>query len=170
MNISINKISCIISFYDILLKYKIYKRSKLYQKYNQIDINHYKMINFLQNNIRQQSDMSLYYDCLKVNYPSVPDKTIKEILLYYLNEYAKNNKINIGNINEFSVDILNKIKENIVLSIYSIEKHIKSIITKSNTNIISIEYYDDCNSYIQFLFDNIIPYNIKKLIYQKEKN
>ena len=72
MNISINKISSIISFYDFL----IYKRSKEYQKYNQIDINHYKMINFLQNNMRQQSDMSLYYDCLKVNYPSIPDKTI----------------------------------------------------------------------------------------------
>ena len=67
MKLSKAQISLIISYYDYPFQYKIYKRSKEYQKYNQIDINHYKMINFLQNNMRQQSDMSLYYDCLKVN-------------------------------------------------------------------------------------------------------
>ena len=70
-----NTVSIILTYFDDpLIQYKLYNHSKAYQAFNHIDINHYKLINFLKNNLQQQSDMSLYYTCLITNFPSVPEK------------------------------------------------------------------------------------------------
>ena len=64
-----NTVSIILTYFDDpLIQYKLNYHSKAYQAFNHIDISHYKLINFLKNNLQQQSDMSLYYTCLITNF------------------------------------------------------------------------------------------------------
>lgn len=185
MKLSKDKISLIISFYDIRTQYFLSRKSKELQKITNIDINHYKMINFLQNSFKfQHNNMSLFYEHCIVHYSMISEEKIKQILLFYLNEYSMNNEIHIDNIHPFCVDIVNSVKQNIIIHFYSIENN-RIINTLLNTNIKEIIYhsvralrrrkdsddleeeneedYENEDNELNYLLKNVIPYSIKGL-------
>ena len=124
MKLSNEKISLIFSFYDIKSQYLLNRKSKELQKASGIDINHYKMINFIKNSFQfQHNNMSLFYDHCITHYPSISQETIKKVLLFYLNEYSLKNEIHIDNIHPFCVDIVNNVKQNIIIHFNSREKN-----------------------------------------------
>ena len=170
MKLSKDKIIQILSYYPLLLQCKIYKQSKRYQTINNINIEYYKLIHFLQNYLVEQYDMSLYYNCLIQNFPLVPKNTIKEILLHFLNEYSNNNNIVISNTNSFSLDILDNIEKGIVLQICSIKKNIIQLKNYyPNIKIIDLTQCNYDEDFIAFLKQKyIIPNAVNAIYYLAE--
>ena len=185
MKLSNEKISLIFSFYDIKSQYLLNRKSKELQKASGIDINHYKMINFIKNSFQfQHNNMSLFYDHCITHYPSISQETIKKVLLFYLNEYSLKNEIHIDNIHPFCVDIVNNVKQNIIIHFNSREKN-KIINTLHNTNIKEIIYYTKSvperrrdwdeeeneeeyekeDNELNYLLKNVIPYSVKGIIF-----
>ena len=186
MKLSKEKISLIFSFYDIPTQYLLNKKSKELQKASGIDINHYKMIHFIKNSFQfQHNNMSLFYDHCISHYPSIPHEKIKKILLFYLNEYSIKNEIHIDNIHPFCVDIVNNVKQNIIIHFISIEKN-KIINTVHNTNIKEIihnpkssdrrrnwdeeeedneEESEKEDNELNYLLKYVIPYSVKGIIF-----
>ena len=62
MKLSNEKISLIFSFYDIKSQYLLNRKSKELQKASGIDINHYKMINFIKNSF-QREHVNIFFCC-----------------------------------------------------------------------------------------------------------
>ena len=170
----------ILSFYPIKTKLFLISHTKALQKLNYLSLEHYKIVHELQFSIDDHSNMALYYDYYISKYPSINIEPLKDIILYYLSEYSKENEIHIDNVHPFSVDIANTIPQNIVLDIISFQKHNPLMNIKNNTNIKRINIYPEnptleeitnlCNNINQLYVkemgftDKILSYEIEEFL------
>lgn len=159
----------IFSFFPLDIKLKVVNISKHYQSLFKLSLLDYEVFHSFKLTFSKKVDISKYYQCFFLKYPTYPKEKLKRVLDYYVSskKYKTIPEIDIDCKDIF--EIINEIKSEITLNINSIlflDNELLDLHNFSNIIRINIEfpYIIHINvEKINSLFVRVINQNIKSL-------
>lgn len=162
----------IFSYFPLDIKLKVFNISKHYQSLFKLSILDYEVFRSFKLTFPKKVDISKYYQCFFLKYPTYPKERLKRILDYYISskKYKTIPEVNVDCKDSF--EILNEIGTEITLNINSIlflDNELLDLHNYSNIIQINIEfpYIIHINvGKMNSLFMRIIHRNIKSLTFK----
>lgn len=162
----------IFSYFPLDIKLKVFNISKHYQSLFKLSILDYEVFRSFKLTFPKKVDISKYYQCFFLKYPTYPKERLKRILDYYISskKYKTIPEVNVDCKDIF--EILNEIGTEITLNINSIlflDNELLDLHNYSNIIQINIEfpYIIHINvGKMNSLFMRIIHRNIKSLTFK----
>lgn len=173
-------IGIIFSYLKNSIKYNVIKNSKKSQKFLNISKEDYSIISSFKSTITHNKNMAAYYNYYIQQFTAINPIAIIDYLTSYFTDYSLSNPIEINNVHKYSVLIISKISQNIIVNIVSLNKEenvLNNITDLDNIKQVNVEVPNIEKKDFEFLFDKLIPrsveylnfnYNFSTIFYETE--
>lgn len=156
--------SLIFSYYEEPKKLEIIKNNKKLQTFMNISIDNYKLYFLIGQLITEDEIISNFLHYFEKIFPQIKSEIIQKYLICYLLKFSQKSKIKITPTDEFSSLVLEKIPENISITLDSKENNVIDINLVNKTNIVEVILnIDNWKKNINELYESILPKGICSL-------